>query len=428
MSIKTVSLGEGAEGLFIENERFGTTLLSLHFYIPLSADTISAAALLPYLLTTCSREYRDYTSLNFRLLELYGAELSCSVTKSADCLHIRISMSVINDEFAFDKESVVKQAAQLLLSLVFEPAVENGAFFASDVEREKRKTIERIEGEINNKRAFARTRLYAEMFGDDPYGIFEYGTVEGVKALDGKRLYRVWASLLKSGFIRFQVIGKQLPDGLFDEITAKLEAVDRGGITDVTSVTPLAAAENPRDVTEHYKVTQGKLVMGFSSRIFGAGIRSLPLLLCTDIFGGGPYSKLFTNVREKQSLCYYCSASSVRGKGFVVVDSGIEEANADKVLQAVLAELDEVKKGNFDAFSLEASRKSITDTLMAYYDNAAVLDSWYGMTVVSGGLISPEEMADAVRSITKEQIVAAANGLQLHTVYRLLPEKEGAEE
>ena len=33
------------------------------------------------------------------------------------------------------------------------------------------------------------------------------------------------------------------------------------------------------------------------------------LVLAATVFGGGATSKLFTNVREKMSLCYYASAS-----------------------------------------------------------------------------------------------------------------------
>ena len=85
--------------------------------------------------------------------------------------------------------------------------------------------------------------------------------------------------------------------------------------------------------------------MGFSSDLCGDDDVSLPLMVATDIFGRGPYSRLFANVREKMSLCYYCSASAVRQKGLVTVDSGVEAENAEKAQKEILAQLDAVKKG-----------------------------------------------------------------------------------
>ena len=142
-------------------------------------------------------------------------------------------------------------------------------------------------------------------------------------------------------------------------------------------------------------------------------------------WNGRDKAALFENVREKKSLCYYCSASARRSKGFIAVESGIEEQNADKVVDAVLKELDDIKNGNFDQYVIDASKKSITDSLAGYYDNAAAIDTWYSREI--GDQCTPEQAADVIQKVTKEEIIAAAKGIKLHTVYRLLPEAEGGE-
>ena len=164
--------------------------------------------------------------------------------------------------------------------------------------------------------------------------------------------------------------------------------------------------------------------MGFSSDMCGDDDVSLPLMVMTDIFGGGPYSKLFANVREKMSLCYYCSASSVRGKGLITVDSGVEAENADKAQKEILAQLDAVKNGDFTDFEYEASLKSLRDSLNSYNDSQVLLDTWYALKAGNKTLYSPEEIAAKIALITREDIVNAANGVKLHTVYKLLPKEE----
>lgn len=422
MSLQKCEIEKGVEGYYIENSRFNTTLITYNFYLPFNKNSMATNSLLPYILTSCSNEFRDYIELNLALLELYGADLSCSVSKCGDCFHTKIGVSIINDELAFENDAPVSRAAKMLSDLLFAPAVSGNTFFEEDIKREKRKTIERIEGEINNKRAFARTRLLEEMFGDDPYGKFIYGSVQEVEKISGIELYNAWRELLSTAYVRINVIGKEYPNSVFATAKECFSKLDRKNTADTKRITAIEATDNPKDITERFDVTQGKLALGFTSRIKGGLKTAAALSLFSDVFGGGPYSKLFSNVREKQSLCYYCSASSRRTKGIVLVESGIEEANAQKTIDAVLSELEEMKKGNFDDSVIEASKKAITDSLYGYYDNATALDIWYSREINED--ISPKDAAEIVMNVTREDITEAAKGVNLHTIYRLLPKEE----
>ena len=424
MSAKIYTLSDGAEGLFIKNERFNTTSVSFNFYLPLSADTAAEYALLPFMLTTCGAEYPDFSVLNFKLSRLYGAGLDASAEKLGDYQLLRMRISVINDSYTFESESLLSRAADMLLSLIFEPKTEDGAFCDSDLSREKRKAIEHIKGEISEKRIYAKNRLIGEMYKGEAYGVPKCGTASDVEKITGKSLYMAWENMLKKAFIRVQVIGASLPPRFFEGIAERLAGLDRADITDCKLNKPTAAVKTPNEIIEKMSVKQGKLVMGFSSDMCGDDDVSLPLMVMTDIFGGGPYSKLFSNVREKMSLCYYCSASSVRGKGLITVDSGVEAENADKAQKEILAQLDAVKNGDFADFEYEASLKSLRDSLNSYNDSQVLLDTWYALKAGNKTLYSPEEIAAKIALITREDIVNAANGVKLHTVYKLLPKEE----
>ena len=424
MSAKIYTLSDGAEGLFIKNERFNTTSVSFNFYLPLSADTAAEYALLPFMLTTCGAEYPDFSVLNFKLSRLYGAGLDASAEKLGDYQLLRMRISVINDSYTFESESLLSRAADMLLSLIFEPKTENGAFCDSDLSREKRKAIEHIKGEISEKRIYAKNRLIGEMYKGEAYGVPKCGTASDVEKITGKSLYMAWENMLKKAFIRVQVIGASLPPRFFEGIAERLAGLDRADITDCKLNKPTAAVKTPNEIIEKMSVKQGKLVMGFSSDMCGDDDVSLPLMVMTDIFGGGPYSKLFANVREKMSLCYYCSASSVRGKGLITVDSGVEAENADKAQKEILAQLDAVKNGDFTDFEYEASLKSLRDSLNSYNDSQVLLDTWYALKAGNKTLYSPEEIAAKIALITREDIINAAKGVKLHTVYKLLPKEE----
>ncbi len=423
MSNKIVKLSEGAEGLFIKNDRFNTTLISCNFYLPLKKETVAEFALLPFILTSCSKEYPDFSKLNYKLNKLYGARLNASVEKYGDYQLLRMSISVIGDKFTLDGDSLIGQATDMLLGLIFEPNVEQGAFLQDDLNREKRKAIEHIKSEISEKRIYAKNRLLEEMYKDDIYGISKCGTIEDVNAITASGLFEAWQKMLSSAFIRFQVVGSAIPSGLFEKLSERFEQLDRSNIVDCAESLPTKAILEPKEVTEFLEVNQGKLVMGFSSEIYGNDDNSLELLVMNDIFGGGPYSRLFSNVREKMSLCYYCAASSVRSKGLLTVESGVEAQNAGKAKEEILNQLEIIKNGGFSDFEFSSSIKSIIDSFNTYCDSQNSLDLWYALKVNNPQLYSPEELAQRVSQITKEDVIRAAKGVKLHTTYKLLPKQ-----
>lgn len=423
MSVKLTSISNGVDGMFIENDRFNTTLISFNFYLPFLKETVANNALLPFVLTTCSDNYPDFSKLNYKLSKLYGARLEASCEKTGDFQLLKVSVSVINDFFAIDPENLVDEACSLLLSLIFDPKVVDNAFCEEDLNREKRKAIEHIRNEISEKRIYAKNRLIEEMYKNDNYGVPKCGTESDVNAITGESLYKAWVNMLKSAYTRVQVVSSVMPNGLFEQIKDKFSLLERENITDCTKFIPTKPASKVNTVKENMDVAQGKLVMGFSSEVYGNSDSAIPLMVMTDIFGGGPYSRLFTNVREKMSLCYYCSATSVRGKGLVTVDSGVEAQNFEKAQKEILNQLDIIKKGEFSDFEFESSIKSLKDSLNTYNDSQASIDTWYSLRAFDKEALSPESLAEKLDFIKRDDIINTAKGVKLHTVYKLMPNK-----
>ncbi len=424
MAIKTVDLCTGANGIFIKNDRFKTTLISFNFYLPLKKENVAANALLPFVLTTCSKKYPDFSKLNYKLGKLYGARLDASAEKYGDYQLLKMTVSLINDRYSLEEESLLKRACDLLLGLIFEPSVENGAFLEEDLKREKRKAIEHIKNEASDKRLYARQQMLSAMFSDDVYGLPKCGTEEEVSAITGESLYSAWLNMLESAYLRVQVVGTALPQGLFESISQKFSELKRENVIDPTLTRPAKEAQSVKTVSQEMAVKQGKLVMGFTTKEYGNDDETLPILIMNDIFGGGPYSRLFSNVREKMSLCYYCASSATRIKGYLMVDSGVEPQNAEKAKTEILNQLEIVKKGEFSDFEFESSLRSVADTLKTYSDSLTTLDRWYTLKANNTTAYSPEELAEKIKGITREDVINAANGVKLNTVYTLMPEKE----
>lgn len=406
----------GVSTLTVEDARFKSSIFTIRFLLPLCKNTVTENAIAATLITDTSSEYKTPESMSKALAELYGSSISSSVEKLGDNQLITISLRCLDDSFGMSGEKPFSKALEILFGMVFKPNFQNGMFLEADVSRKKRMWQEKIESEINNKRKYAKNRLEQIMFEGEDYGVSALGYAENAKATTCEDLTCAYKRIIENSKLRISFIGATIPHKMINKFQTEFAKYTN---RHTAFVTP-AKKRDVVTVTDKMDVTQGKLVMGFSCEASGSDEETYPLQVAVDIFGGGTYSRLFSSVREKQSLCYYCSARPFRYKGLVLVESGIENDNAKKAHDAILWELNDLKQGNFDDSVIEASKKSLKEALNSMYDKITSLDYWYGMRMVYDNVLSPKEYLERVERVTREDILKALNGINLGAVYYLL--------
>ena len=398
-------------------DRFKTGILSVNLVVPL-AGNVAEKSLLPSLLCASCAEYPDLLSLNRKLAELYGAELTPSASKHGENLVLRITMTMIGDRFALDGESISVECARLLCKALFEPNVENGAFRPDEVAREKRIRLDRIEALKSSKRAWAQKQMLELMCADEAYSLSVLGEEEDISALTPEQLYASWQDLLKTAFVQLQVVGDLEVEpitALFREYFDRVE--DRHVVRGETVVIPFA--ETVKRGEEEQDIAQSKLVMGFRCGMHEPFENYAAMRTFTDLFGGGTYSRLFMNVREKQSLCYYCAARLTAAKGILTVQSGVETENAERAEKEILKQLDEMKAGGVTAEDLEKSKRSMEDFFLSVFDTPEELDGWLFSQVTDDEFQTPEDLVADMKEVTVEQVIEMANNISLDTVFLL---------
>lgn len=415
-------IADGVRLVSVRTDKFKTSRISFTMATPLEGN-ISAKAILPYLLHRRCAEYPDFTAFNGMLDELYGAIVSASVSKVGENLLLSINMTAVDDRFALNGDKVTDECVELLTKLVFEPIVENGAFPEKIVEEEKRLLTEKLEAEQNDKRHYAFDRCEQIMFANEAYGKNRLGTAEEIASLTGRDVYLQWLDLLKSAKMQLTMVGSCEPDKVKDILTQKFAKIERSPAVKETEF--FAGFPKPNYVCETLPVKQGKLVMGFRAGMRNEDDNVYPMKVAVDIFGGGTYSKLFSVVREKMSLCYYCSASLFAQKGVVMVQSGIENDNEEKAKSEILNQLKEVAEGNFSNETFSSSIKSLCDGRLSVNDIPESLCAWYTAQMMREELISPEEQVEKFKTVDKAQVIRAAKTIMLDTVYMLKGNAEG---
>lgn len=424
-NIEKIDIANGVRACFVRADHFKTNIMSVHIILPLESD-MEANSLLCYLLRRRCAKYPSMTLLNRRLAELYGASLACGISKNGDSQDICFRIVSVSDRFALSDEGISKSCTELLLDVLFDPKLENGNFCEEDIELEKRLLVEKIDGEFSEKRIYAKDRLIEEMFKGKSYGTGRFGKRDEIKNVTNERLLDSWKSYLENAIIQFNFVG-QIDDEVKDLLKEKFASIDRSNVVKIeTEFEP--SAKEVKKVDEKLAVKQGKLVMGLRTGLESSEEDFFPTRVMADMFGGGPYSKLFMNVREKMSLCYYCSARFSKDKGIIIIQSGIEDENEKKATDAILGELDNMKNGNFTAEEIENSKKGLTDAFMSVGDTPESIDAWVGTRVLDEEIILPQDYAEKINSVTAEQIRSAAEKVTLDTIYMLSGDGSVSEE
>ncbi len=418
-------IADGVRLVNVKTDKFKTSRISFTLATPLNGN-ISAKAILPYFLHRRCAEYPDFSAFKGMLEELYGAIVSASVLKLGETMLLSINMTAIDDRFALDGDKVCDKCVELLTKLIFEPIIENDSFPDSIINEEKRLLIERLESEQNDKRQYAFDRCTEIMFSGEAYGKNRFGTVDEISALSGKDVYLTWLDLLKTAKMQLTMVGSCECDKIREALIDKFSKIQREPVECETEF--FAGFPKPNYVCEELPVKQGKLVMGFRTGMRNENDNVYSMKVAVDIFGGGTYSKLFSVVREKMSLCYYCSASLYSQKGVVIVQSGIEDVNEEKAKNEILNQLKETADGNFTNEVFMSSIKSICDARLSVNDIPESLCSWYAMQVLKDTPETPEQQIEKFKQVDKASVIRAAKTIMLDTIFMLKGNGEGADD
>ena len=408
---------EGVAFNSIVDTRFKISRISASLAAPLNKKTAAANALLSCVLTRSCKKFPDFTALSRELDALYGASLYPSVRRFGDFQVITISAAGLDDRYSLDGESVSSQLTELLCSILFEPNLKDGLFNEDDVEQERRQLIENIDAEFNDKRTYAINRCIETMCRNEPFSVGRFGSREDVTALTQESIFNSWKQLLDNSRVELAMLGSADPENAYQGFKKYFADKPRktGGTTTVVKDIP-----EIKRITETEEISQSKLVMGFRAAYPENKTQLVANSLMSAILGGTPTSKLFTNVREKQSLCYYCASRVDNSKGIMLVDSGVEIKNIEKTEEAVMEQLRLLKNGCITDDELNSAKLAIKNSYISSLDSLGALQSFYINGILLDKAMSPLEAAAIVDDISKDQITELAKQIKLDTVFSLI--------
>ena len=425
LEVKQKQLMPGVTLTALRTDKFKSSCISLTLFAPMDAETVTANALLPLVLRRGTKNYPDNQAISAALDDLCGGTLEALVRQQGEIQCVGFAGSFLDDSFSPDGQPVLEPAAALLGEVLLNPALENGVFRSDYVAGEGKNLADRIRAQINEKRQYSMKRLKEQMCSSEPYGLDKLGSADEAVSVTAQQLWQRYNQLLStapislfySGSASFERVEKAFADVLSD--------LPRGQAAQMPVIQTGTVAEDVRYFEDCMDVTQGKLALGW--RTDGITIHSpeySALLVLNALYGGTTTSKLFMNVRERLSLCYFASSMLDKQKGLMLVSSGIEFEQYEKAKQEIIAQFDACVSGDFTDQELEAARRAVVSSLTACEDSQGRLEDYWLGQCVAQMKCTPAELAAAVEAVTAEQVIDVAKRLKLDAVY-FLKGKEG---
>lgn len=412
---KRISLGKNINLNLIKTNKFKSNLLSCYFMRPLDKKEVTKNPLIPLVLKRGSEEYPTNLSMQRKLEEMYGANLSIGVNKRGDSQVVRFSMEWANGEYLNDPEYDY-EITNMLKNIIYKPKLEEGVFKQSYVKQEKENLRKTINSKIDEKRSYAISRCIEEMCKDEKNSIYHLGYVEDLEDIDEKNLYNHYKDFLETSPIEVFYVGTF--DEKFVKHLKEIFAQERENIVEIQSDPLTISDDEPKFIEESLDVNQGKLVLGAKVGIdYKDKLLYNGLILASNILGGGPNSKLFKEVREKESLAYYVASSVYKFKSILIIDAGIEFENFNKTKEIIELQLDRLKAGEFTKEDMDIGKSAVKTSMESIGDSIFLISEFFFSQLLSDEKRSLKKIIDDFNEITAEDVIQAAKKIKIDTVY-----------
>ncbi|MDQ8509788.1 pitrilysin family protein [Enterococcus faecium] len=411
-------LAEGVNLHVLPTKQYKTIRIFIRFTARLQQEVITKRSLLSSMLETNSLNYPDQTKLSAKLAELYGASFGLSVRKKGNLHWLNVGISFVNGEYVNDP-NLFSQAVDFLKEVLFYPNIKNRQFDQLTFDLEKNNLRLYLESLKEDKQTFASYALQELYFENSPeQKIPSLGVVEEIDKITARSLAAYYQEMMANDQIDIFVVGDVDPDKAA-EAAGQLPFEPRETAhPELFYTQPQVNIVKERQVRE--PIVQAKLNLAYQTNVYYDEPERFALMVFNGLFGGFPHSKLFMNVREKESLAYYASSSVDTFRGFMSVQTGIDEKNRNQVLRLIHEQLESLRNGEITDLELAQTKAMLRNQYLLSLDSpqaaieASFLDSWLPETK-----LSDEEWLKRMESVTIKEIQQVAEQIELQAIFFL---------
>lgn len=413
-----ISITDGVDLILIPTQQFKTNRIVVSFMTELAdVRSLSIRTLLSNLLETSSSDFPTQSKTALELSKMYGAGFGTTVNRHGNIHMINFVFNCIDDKFLENPVGLVDAGFTFLKKMILNPLAEDGEFDQETFLRQKQNLIAYVNSIRDNKQSYASLKLQEGYFNEAAQKSPVFGSAEELEKLTSKDVYDAYLEMIKNDRIQILVSG-DIDENLAAERSKDFNFAERKpGYFDLNYAQPLkkTVSEN----VEKQKLNQSKLDLGYRLDVPYRSKLHYAALIFNGLFGGSPLSKLFVNVREKESLAYYASSSFDPYRQFLMVQTGIQSANKEHVIQLIADQLKALAIGDFEDVLVENVKSSLINNFESRLDNQMTAVNRAQNDILTGTYVSNEDWIRNVLSVSKAEIMEVASKVKLQNIYFL---------
>lgn len=405
----------------IKTKKFKTITVRVTFRTPIVKDEITIRNILCDMFTQSSKNYPSKRDLTIKAQDLYSIDITTSNTRLGNYNNMNFYLSSLNDKYT--ETDNFKNALEFFSEIIFNPDINNNKFNKEKLDIVKtacKNTLLSIKEDTTN---YSLIRLFETMDKNRPSSYRMVGYLEDLEKINEDNLYTYYKQMLKTNLVDIFVIG----DIDFLEITDlirqnfKLKTLKKQRVPYILE--DVKVKSKRLIAKEEITSNQSKLAIGCRLSSLTDYERNYPLTLYNIILGGGTDSKLFQEVREKNSLCYVINSVPNKLDNLIIIRAGIDKSNYQKVLTLVDKILVDMKKGKFTEENINKAKEFYNTALDEVEESQnSIINNYYMSELI--GTDSLEVKREKIAKVTKEEIVKVAKKVKSDTIFLL----EGNEE
>lgn len=406
----------------VNDGKFKSIYISYNFTFSMKKEEIPTNVIACMVLSKGSNKYKTSKEIETYLSNLYGSTFDVNFEKIGDLYNIEFRIECINKNFLPDKEDIVESVIKFLYEIIYNPKIENNSFDSNIFEREKDFVIDKIKKRKDEKLKYAVIKTEELLCENEAFGTYLYGDIKDAENVKLEDIYNIYFKLINDSAITIIVSGnlhgyEDIDKEILNIFSTKMNN-NRLNCEVLNDYTKRFISTEIKEIKEMMPTNQAVITLGMKvDNLEEEDFYALNVY--NSILGGTPSSKLFQNVREKESLAYTARSRYYRFKGIFVIYAGIEEEKYEKAKEVILQQIEDMKNGNISELELNTSKQSLVSDLLEWNDSKISLAKLAYTNIVKNQKLTIDELIENMKQVELEDVIKVAQKVKPQLIYLL---------
>ncbi len=397
---------------YLKTKKFNSITLNIRFLSEFKEEDIEYRILLPRMLSSNTVNFKNKIAISKYLESLYGSSFSSSVLRRGNLSIIDFTISFVDPKLILDNK-IYNNIFKFLNEIIYN----HKAFDEIILNEERNLLLDDIKLDNENKFYYAKKNFFKHMFSNEKYGVDLNGNLEKLKNITAFELYEYYKNIFLNDLITINIIGdiKKYTLNYYINKYFKQETNYKLNIIDNEN----KFTGNVKKIVEKTNINQNILVVGFRTNIYSNKDLFYPFLVGNGILGGYMHSKLFKNIREKESLCYTISNYQDSYKGILFIESACKKEDISKLINLIIKQVEDIKNNKFSLNDLNMTKRLLENDLKELEDlKLSMVNRMFYSSLLD---INPDinYAIKKIKNVNKEDVINAFKNVILDTIYIL---------